>query len=841
MAAKGKKTGASKSKPKKKSAGRAKKTAGKEAKPRELTPDEFCPCCDPSLFPYRTTKQVAKNVDIVGQKRAVDALEFGLGIESHGFNIYAAGIPGTGKSSIIRRLVQRAAGKEPVPDDWVYVHNFRDPDRPNAIRLPSGRGRELTKKMEKLIEDLKEQIPKAFESKMYEEQKSQFLDAFQEKRGGVLMKLDREAEEMGLAIKSTPAGLITLPIKDGEPMEPQEYEELPDEEKEKIRKKQEEVNAKIRETLRGVKVLEKNTRENLENLDQEVAAYVISPFIEELSEEFKDVEEVPEYLRDVKADILENVADFMPESDEKESGVPAPLQQNRFQKYRVNLVVDNSQTKGAPAIFETNPTFTNLIGYIERKVMMGAIYTDFTMIRAGALLRASGGYLVANALDILRSPFAWEALKRSVRNNQVMVEDVAEQMGYHAAGGMHPEPIPIDVKIVIIGNPYIHHLLYSLDEDFRKIFKVKADFTQMMDRDEERMLKYGTFIGRLCHEEGLRHFTREAVARVVDHGSRLVEDRDKLTLRLGDVADLLREASYWAGLENKKLVSPEHVDRAVDEKVYRSRMLEERVQEMISDGTIMVDVDGEVVGQINGLSIYDLGDFSFGKPTKITAQTFLGRAGVVNIERRARLSGRTHDKGVMILSGYMGGKYGQNMPLTLSASITFEQTYEEIDGDSASSTELYAIMSSLAEVPIRQGIAVTGSVNQHGEVQPVGGINRKIEGFFDICRAKGLTGDQGVMIPELNIKHLVLRRDVVEAVCDGKFHIYPVRTIDEGIRVLTGIEAGEMKKDYSFPKKSVNGRIMAKLEEMGEEIKKYPPKKKKKKPPAKKKKATKKK
>lgn len=800
----------------------------KRKKPKELSVADFCPCCDPSVFPFKTTKELDSSKDVVGQARAVKALEFGLNMRSRGYNIYAAGISGTGKSSIINHLVRETARKEPVPDDWVYVYNFREPDRPNAIRLPSKRGRELKKKMEKLIEDLKQQIPKAFESKSYEEQKSQFLDAFQEKRGESLMRLEKEAGELGLQIKSTPAGLVTLPVKGGKPIEPQEYETLPDEEKEGIRKNQEEVNTKIRETLRKIKALEKATREKVEKLNQEVATFVIEPFIEELRDDFRDVKEVPEYLNDVKADILDNVGEFFKEGTEKEGSENIPIKTNLFQRYQINLIVDNSQTRGAPVIFETNPTYTNLVGYIERKILLGAVYTDFSMIKAGSLLRASGGYLITNAMDVLRSPFAWDALKRSVRNNEVKVEDYAEQFGFHTAGGMHPEPIPIDLKVVIIGNPYIYHLLHSLDEDFRKIFKVKADFSQMMDRDQEHTQQYGRFIARLCREEKLLHFTREAVARIVDHGSRLVEDRDKLSLRFSDIADLVRESVFWAGKDGKKLVSPEHVDKAVDEKIYRSRMLEERVQEMIAEGTLMVDVDGKAEGQINGLSIYDLGDFTFGKPTKITAQVFMGRAGVVNIERRARLSGKTHDKGVMILAGYLGGKYGQKSPLTLSASITFEQTYEEIDGDSASSTELFAIMSSLAGLPLEQGIAVTGSVNQHGEIQPVGGINRKIEGFFDICRTRGLTGKQGVIIPKSNVKNLILRNDVIDAVSQGKFHIYPIETVDEGISILTGVEAGRMRKDGTYPKNSVNGRIVERLEKMGEELKKSRGKRRKK-------------
>jgi len=796
-------------------------------KPRELTAADFCPCCDPNQFPFKTTKEIKNHQDIVGQARAINALEFGLNIDSRGYNIYAVGISGTGKSSIISRLVKKTAREEPVPNDWIYVYNFREPDRPNAIHLPSGKGRELQKKMEKLIEDLQDQIPKAFESKSYEEQKSQFLDDFQEKRGDLLMKLEKEANTLGLQIKSTPAGLVTLPLKkDGTPMEPQEYEALPDEEKNGIRKNQETVNNKIREILRTIKGLEKETREWVEKLNQEVASFIIGPFIEELIEEFKNIPEVPEYLNDVKADILENIGEFFKEQSEKEEGPQVPAQSNLFHRYQINLIVDNSQTTGAPVIFETNPTYTNLIGYIERKVLLGAVYTDFSMIKAGALLRASGGYLITNAMDVLRSPFAWDALKRSVRNNEVKIEDYTEQLGYHTAGGIHPEPIPINIKVVIIGSPSIGHLLHSLDEDFRKIFKVKADFSQIMERDSKHTLEYGNFIARLSRDESLPHFTREAVARVVDYGSRLVEDRDKLTLRFSDVADLVRESSFWARKDRKKLVSPEHVDRAIDEKIYRSRMLEERIQELITDGTFMVDVEGKVVGQINGLSIYDLGDFSFGKPTRLTARVYMGRAGVINIERRAKLSGRTHDKGVMILTGYLGGKFGQKMPLTLSASITFEQTYEEIDGDSASSTELFAIMSSLSDLPIDQSIAVTGSVNQHGEIQPIGGINRKIEGFFDICKARGMTGKQGVMLPQKNVRNLVLRNDVREAVVRNEFHLYPIRTVDEGIFVLTGVDAGEMKKDGTYPKDSVHGRIMKRLKEMRPEARKGKSKKK---------------
>jgi lon-related putative ATP-dependent protease len=790
----------------------------------ELKSDELRRCCDPSSFQFRTTEDLDVVDEVIGQKRAVRSIEFGLGIRSEGYNIYVAGLTGTGKDTIVKRFVELISESGEVPDDWLYVNNFEDPDKPLSISLPPGEGCRFKTDIMELVETLKRDLPRAFESENYRDRNRALAEKFADRKKNLISRIEEDAKKKGFQIKSTPAGIVAIPVVDGQPVTGEDYQSLREDLREEIEKKQKALNQGVHDVLREIGQLDRKAKEELEKLNKEVALFAVGHFIDELKDRYRDHPKILGYLAGVQEDILANLKDFLGTEGEDQVQIPGlPLSEEAasLTRYEVNVLVDNRYTKGAPVIYETNPTYVNLVGQIERKAQFGAYVTNFTMIKAGSILRANGGYLIVNAEDILRNAQSYEAIKRVLKNDEIKIEEVSEQFRLISAGGPKPEPIPMNIKVVMIGSMYIFRLLYAYDDEFRKIFKVRADFADMMKSTDESIQDYAQFIATLCRSEGLKHFTPEGVGAVVEYGMRLVEDQRKLSLRFGDIADIIRESSYWADVDGNGEVGAESVRKAIEEKEYRSNLIEERISELIEEGTIMVDVDGEVAGQVNGLSIYDLGDFSFGKPSRITVQTYMGKEGVVNIERKAELSGRTHDKGVLILSGYLGGKYADSKPLSLSASVCFEQSYDMIDGDSASSTELFAILSKLADAPIRQGIAVTGSVNQRGAIQPIGGVNRKIEGFFDVCRVRGLTGEQGVIIPRSNVPNLMLRDDVVKAVKDGKFHIFPIETVDQGIEILTGVPAGEHDARGEYPEGSINGRVIRKLDEMAEVYRAY--------------------
>ena len=780
--------------------------------------------CDPSLFTFKSTEGLEITDEIISQERAVKSIGFGLGMKSKGYNIYVAGLAGTGKATLVKRFVEKVSENGEIPDDWLYVNNFQDPDKPLAINLPPGKGCEFKTGMKELVENLKRGLPSAFESDNYRDRNRALAEKYADKKRKLIAKIEEEAKKKGFQIKSTPAGIVTIPLIDGVAVKGEDYQSLREDLREDIEARQKELNKSVRDVLREVSLMERKAKEELEKLNKEVALFAVGHFIDELQDRFRDYPKILGFLDDVQEDVLVNLKDFLGSEGEEQIQIPGlnlPKDVSPLVRYEVNVIVDNRYTKGAPVLFETNPTYINLVGQIERRAQFGAYYTDFTMIKAGSILKANGGYLIVNAEDVLRNPLSYEAIKRVLKNDEIKIEEAAEQHRLISTGGPKPEPIPIVLKVIMTGSPYVFRILYAYDDEFKKIFKVRADFTEMMDRTEKSIQEYAAFIATLCRNEGLKHFTPEAVATVVDYGSRIVEDREKLSLRFSDIADIIRESSYWTEQGVNGLVTAEEVRKAVAEKEYRLSLIEEQINELIEDGTIMVDVDGEVIGQVNGLSIYDLGDFAFGKPSRITVQTYLGKEGVVNIERKADLSGRTHDKGILILSGFLSGKYAEDKPLSLSASVCFEQSYDTIDGDSASSTELFAILSTIADAPIKQGIAVTGSVNQRGEIQPIGGVNRKIEGFFDVCKVKGLTGGQGVIIPRKNVKNLMLREDVVEAVRRGKFHVYPIDHVDQGIEILTGIRAGQRDESGRYPEETINARVVKRLDEMAENLRSY--------------------
>jgi len=803
--------------------------------PRELTAEQLRRRCDVSQFTCASTEDAPELEGIIGQERATRAIEFGIAMPHPGYNIYAMGPAGAGKTSIITRFLERQAATRSVPADWGYVHNLESPDRPRALGLPPGGGSKLRGQIDQLLDQIAEVLPKAFASDQYAEHRNSLARNLDEQRGGLFRALDRFATAQGFSLSRAPTGLMVAPLRDGKPMTEEQFGALSGAEQEALSKSGQKLQEALERTIRQARELEEAAQARLSTLDHDVAAATISPFFDRLKTEYAAWADVTTYLSAMQDHIADHADDFKnqpgrpagaePEANARPGGEALPWSRSArsspADRYRLNVIVDNQGLQNAPVVVETNPTYANLIGRVEMRAEFGTLVTDYRHIKAGALHRANGGYLVLDARVLLRQPLAWEALKQALRNARVRMEEAGILPGVLVAATLTPEPIPLDVKVVLIGDPATYYLLYAYDEQFEKLFKVRADFAVEMNWTADNEAKILQFIRNRCEEEHLLHFDISAVGKVIEYSARLVENQRKLTTRFAHVNDVVREASFWAQRAGKKLVTADDVSKAIDERIFRSNQLEERVQELIADGTLMVDTTGAVVGQVNGLAVLALGDYAFGRPNRITAQTFQGRAGVINIEREAKLSGRIHDKGVLILSGFLGGRYAQDKPLGLSASIAFEQSYEGVEGDSASSTELYALLSSLSGLPIKQSIAVTGSVNQHGEIQAIGGATLKIEGFFDICRTRpgGLTGDQGMIIPEANVHNLMLREDVLQAVAEGKFRIYPVRTVNEGIAILTGAPAGERGADGQYSPDSVNGRVDARLRTIAEESK----------------------
>lgn len=707
---------------------------------------------------------------------------------------------------------------------------------PKLISLPAGKGKLFKKEMNNLIETLKKNIPQIFESENYQERKKQLVKEFQDRQKTIVEKFDKKVKEHNFSLVQVQMGPFVKPdlqpIIDGKPKNLSQLEKLknegkfPEDEFRIIHERYTALVSEMEEAFKQNREIAKELDQALSSLDKDIILPVIKEMITEIKNTYKD-KKVSQYLDEVEESLISDLSKFRDKKGEKPDaalpGLPFVQPAIEFTEYEVNVIVDNSETKGSPIIIETNPTYRNLFGTVERSVDRAGIWrTDFAKIRAGSLLQANGGYLVFNALDALIEPGVWPALKRTLRNR------IFEMQSYDpfyliTTSVLKPEPIEVNVKVVMIGDAFLYQLLYHRDEDFKKVFKVKADFDSVMPKEKRNVMEYASFIKKICDGEKLIPFDSTGVAAVVEFGVRLAGRKSKLSTRFTVIADLIREASYWAKKNKGKFVTRKHVEKAKDEWIRRVSLIEDKIQELIEEGTIMIDTQGEVVGQINGLSVLDIGDYAFGKPTRITAQTSVGRAGVINIEREADLSGKTHNKGVLILSGYMRGKYAQEKPLVMSASLCFEQSYSGVDGDSASSTEVYAILSSLSGLPIRQDIAVTGSVNQNGEIQPIGGVNQKIEGFYEVCKAKGLTGKQGVMIPHQNVEDLMLRAEVVEAAKKGKFHIYSVKTIDEGIEILTGVKAGKRKKDGTFEKDTLNFLVDQKLKELAKKSKEFGP------------------
>jgi len=791
--------------------------------------------CDPSSLKLNSTDDVEACEGIIGQERAIRAIRLGLEIKSVGYNIFVTGLVGTGRTTTIKHLLEKLEKGEKTPDDKCYVNNFKNPDMPKVISLPAGKGVVFKKDMENLIETLAKDIPGIFESEAYQRRRKDPVSSFQENQKKLVAEFEKKVANEGFALVQVQLGPIIKPdlepLIENKPVSIGKLEKLSEEGKfsqenlNSLKERYSKLTEQMEKVFRKIRSMAKNLEQGLNKLDKEIISPLVKEQIQDLKARYEWNKKIEEYLNEVQEDILAEYQKFREKKEGQPEGtlpgLPLFTPGEPFREYEINVIVDNSETKGIPIIIETSPNYRNLFGMIERGFdRLGAGRTDFTRIKAGSFLRANGGYLVLNALDALVEPGVWQALKRTLRNGIIEVQTY-DPFYFFSASALKPEPIESDVKVVMIGDPFIYQTLYRLDDDFRKIFKVKADFDLVMPKRDDTVWQYATFIRKLCKDERLKPFDKSAIASVVEFGVRLAGRQNKLSTRFNVVADLIREANYWACTEKAKRVSGKHVEKANEEWKKRVNLPEDKIQEMIDEGTIMVDTEGKVLGQVNGLSIYDLGEYIFGKPTRITARTSIGRIGVINIEREAELSGRTHNKGVLILSGFLQGRYAQEKPLMMNASICFEQSYSGVDGDSASSTEIYGILSSLSELPIRQEIAVTGSVNQKGEIQPIGGVNQKIEGFFDVCKARRLTGTQGVIIPHQNVEDLMLRPDVVEAVKEGKFHIYSIKTIDEGIEILTAMKAGKRKEDGTFEEGSVNYLVDKKLREFAEKLKEY--------------------
>lgn len=785
---------------------------------RELSYTELKNGCSADDFSFRSTAELEPLEGIIGQDRAVKTFDFGLHVKIKGYNIYMSGPSGTGKTTYAKASTERLAATEDVPLDWCYVYNFQNPRSPLALSFPAGEGRKFRDDMNELVQLFQTELQKVFRTEDYEKQKTELLRGFDEKRDALMDQMSKEAAENDFQVKTTNSGIYFMPVVDGKPVGEEEYDDLAEDVKDVIEKNSQIVQEKASAIMRDIRELDKESKWCVDQLDYKVGMFAIGHHVSAVQEKYEQNEKAVAYINAVKEDVLENISQFFEDEEDGEEGLASLLPmlskkqpEDVTLKYKVNLIVDNSETEGAPVVTTFNPTYYNLVGEVEYDSEFGNLTTDFMKIKSGLFHKANGGYLIVQAQDILSAPQAWEALRRVIKTKEINMDAIREQLGTVVAPTLKPEPIPANIKIIMIGSSYYYELLSTYDEEFDKFFKIRADFDYEMPRSQENMLKIAQFIKGFTMREKTMDFDVSAVCAVVEYSSRAAERQNKLSTRFNHLAEILGEAAAWARLDGAEMVTAKYVQKTIVEKEDRLRLYEEKLDEMLEENVIMIDVDGAEVGQINGLAVLDMGSYAFGNPSRITATTYVGKSGIVNIEKEARMSGQTHDKGVQIITGYLGQTYAQKFPLSLSCRVCFEQNYNGIDGDSASSTELYCILSSLAELPIRQDLAVTGSVNQKGEIQAIGGVTYKIEGFFDLCKKRGLTGKQGVIIPVSNIRDLVLKDEVVEAVKEGVFHIYPISTIDEGIALLMSTPAGEKDEKGEYPPDSVHGKVMAKL------------------------------
>jgi lon-related putative ATP-dependent protease len=788
----------------------------------ELRPESLRWTCDPKIINAKTTEELKPLDMMVGQPRAYQALLFGFQVKEAGFNIFAAGPPATGKTAATVDFLEDIAKAKPTPSDWCYIHNFEDEYQPNILRCPPGLGRQLKQDMRELIQAARIAIPQLFDGEDYSAKRDDLLKKINQKRQETISRMGQTAEEEGFTMQLTALGISLVPVMNGQPISDEEFLSLPKETQQKFVKKRETLKEKLTPFLRELRDLETQARDEITEFDRDVTLYAIEHLTSTLLEKYKEYQDIINHLRAIQNHILGDLDQFRGRrSQKKESSQDAWLEEFGFRVYDINVLVDNAGVKGAPVVIEQNPTYDNLLGRIEKESQLGTLSTDFTLIRGGSLHRANGGYLIIRAEQLLRDLNVYDGLKRSLKAGEIRIEDLPQRAGYASVRSLAPNPIPLDVKLILIGDSNMYQLLFAYDPEFRELFKVKADFDYSMDKTDSNIRDYAGFFTTLALNENLKHLDASAIARLVEHSSRLAEDQDKLSTQFGLVADVVREAHFYALQENSKYVTAEHVERAIEAKTYRSNLIQEKLREYIQRNVIFISTEGEAVGQINGLSVLNVGDFSFGAPTRITVGVGLGKQGLIDVQREVNMSGPIHGKGVLIIAGYLASKFARDKPLTLTARIVFEQNYEGVEGDSASSTELYALLSALSGVPIKQTFAVTGSVNQNGEVQPIGGANEKIEGYFEVCKVRGLNGQHGVLIPESNVRNLMLKKEVINAVQAGKFHIFPVKTIEQGIEILTGIRAGNQSAEGNFEKDSIYDRVDRRLREMAETARRF--------------------
>ena len=777
----------------------------------ELSYKDLKDVCNPNMFKFEKIKEVADTTNLVyGQDRGIKALEFGVNVDLKGYNLYLEGPAGVGKTMYTKKFLQTRALKEKIPNDWCYIYNFDDPNEPIAVSLPAGQGKIFQETMDSFIRNIRRDIKKTFNNDEFEKEKKVIKQEFETKKEAILAKLNDKTLKQGFQVKSAQNGIYMMPVYEGKTVEEEEYEKLPLEVKSEFESKSQVVQEMIFDTLSELKLIENKADKKIDEWQSNVALLTVNIHINNVKSNYKRNKKINTFLDNVKKDILKNINTFMMPESANDSKQPVPPQMKAMQNnepwlnYRVNLFVDNSHLEGAPVIMDSNYTFQNIFGKLEYENQYGIMKTDFTMIKPGLLQKANGGYIIFQAKDLISNPQCYENLKKVLQVKEVSIENNLEQRSSMMLVSLKPEPIPLDLKVIMIGNPEIYHTLLSLDDDFRKLFKIKVEFEEDAPKTDENIAKLVKFVRSYCEQEELLDIDKEAMARIVEYASKLSGDKEKLSTQFSEIGQIVGEASTWARLDKSKIVTKKYVQKAFDERIERIKKYDTKYLQMIKEGALLINTDGYKVGQINGLTVITIGDYSFGKPSKITANTYLGKQGIVNIEREVQMSGSSHSKGVMILTGYLGEMFAQDKALSLNASICFEQLYGGVDGDSASSTEAYAILSSLSEMPINQSIAVTGSVNQKGEIQPIGGVNEKIEGFFQICKMRGLNGEHGVIIPIQNVRNLHLNDEVIDAVKKGEFHIYAISTIDEGIEILTGVPAGKKDKYGKFPAGTIN-------------------------------------
>ncbi len=788
----------------------------------ELSVEQLRRKTDPATLGVTSTEETVALDHIIGQDRAVRAIDFGINMPSDKYHIVAVGPPGSGRTSVVKQFLDERAERKGCPGDWCYVHNFEDPRRPKSLSVPAGRAAILQREMEDLVSQIKEDIPRTLEGELYEQRRREITLGYQQKQQALLEDLQKYVSERGFALIQSQMGLHIAPVVDGKALTSEEYDQLDVETRQQLESHRPELTEQFEKTMRMTRQFDRQRRQDVEEMRQELVGFVADQIMADTRALFADCPKVGDYLDAVRRDVVEHADEFMPRDESSQLPMPSmrPARDDWPRRYQVNVLASYDPDSCAAVVLEDNPTYQNLVGRIEHRAEFGAMITDFTQIRAGALHRANGGYLIVEAKDLLTNPLAWDGLKRALRNQQIKIEESAQFYGLVSTASLEPEPIPLDVKVVMIAEEWLYQALNSADEDFREQFKVKAEFHTTMPRNGDTAQDLAAFVGSVCREEGLPHFRAEAVARIVDEAARLAEDQEKLTTRLAGVQDIVEQAAYWATRAERTLVSAEDVVHAIDERRYRLGHMAERYRDRIQEGVILINTTGSAVGQVNGLSVLQLSDFMFGIPSRVTARTFAGRAGVVSIDREVKMSGPIHDKGQLILSAWLASRFAQERPISMSGTLTFEQSYSGVEGDSASSTELYALLSSLSGISLRQDLAVTGSVNQAGEIQAIGGVNAKIEGFFDVCKAQGLTGSQGVLIPASNVRHLMLRDDVLEAAAAGRFHVYAVSTVQEGIELLTGVAAGEADERGVYADETVFGRVQTRLAEFAKKAEK---------------------